>query len=127
MLLLVRNVSGHGRNVRLAHAEHSISRLPSKIGLPISTHPTGRIRFDDARHLRRRLRGTNPHQHENVVGSAIDDKRRALHFADDPSEVGEEIIAKPRSDQRPACLRAEDQMDDDVFSRVCQGSSPLTN
>ena len=60
----------------------------------------------------------------NVVGGAIDDKRHALHFADDPSEVGEEIIAKSRSDQRLARLRAEDQMDDDVSSRVCQGSFP---
>ncbi len=122
MFLLVRDVSGHGRNIRFGNAKRSLSRLPGKIGIPLATYPTGRVRFNDACHLRRRLRGTNPHQHMNVVNRSIDDKRRALHFADDPSEVSEKIIAKSRSNQGQACLSAEDQMDDDVSRRVSQVS-----
>ncbi|MGB9072707.1 MAG: hypothetical protein WCC22_08545, partial [Terriglobales bacterium] len=51
---------------------------------------------------------------------------RALHFADDPSEVGEKIGADFGGDQRPAPLGAEDQVDHDIAGRVCQALSPLT-
>src|SRR5260370_32201151 len=122
MFLLVCDVSGYGRNIRFANAKHSISRLPGEIGIPLATYPTGRVRFNNAGHLRRRLRGTNPHQHMNVVNRSIDDKRRALHFADDPSEVSEKIITKSRSNQGQTGFSAEDQMADDVSRRMSQVS-----
>ena len=43
----------------------------------------------------------------NVISCAVDDQRRSPNFTDDASEVGKQIGAQFRLDQRTASLSAE--------------------
>jgi len=63
-------------------------------------------------------------EHMNVIGGAVDDQCGSPCFADDASEVGKEIVAELRLDERTAALGAENQMQQDVGRRVGQSLSP---
>jgi len=61
----------------------------------------------------------------NVVGGAVDDERRGMQFADDPSKVGEKVGTNVRTYQREAGFGAEDQVEDNIAKRMRQFLSPL--
>jgi hypothetical protein len=94
----------------------------AKMHIPFLMNPARGVGFDHASYLWHCLRGTNANQHVNVIGCAVDDERRGLHFANDAAEVGEKIGADFGSDQRRAAFGAEDQVKDEAASGVGQVS-----
>src|SRR5208283_1492911 len=84
--------------------------------------PARRICFYNAGDFRSRLCRTNANEHVHMVGGAIDDERGATNFANDAAEVGEQIGANFRSDERLAILGAEDQVEDEIAGGMGQVS-----
>src|SRR5580704_8299518 len=58
----------------------------------------------------------------NVISCAVDDQCSCMNFADDASEVGKQISAKIRLDQRTPPSGAEDQMQQNIAGCVRQAS-----
>jgi hypothetical protein len=63
-------------------------------------------------------------QHVNVIGGAVDDQGGSAHFADDASEIGKQIWAELRLDQRTPALCAENHMQQNVGRCMRQSLSP---
>src|SRR6266568_8011144 len=61
---------------------------------------------------------SNPYKHVHMVGSAVDDERRPLHFADDPAEIRKQIGAEMRFDQGASPVCREDHVKQDVAGCV---------
>ena len=126
MFILVRNVSGDGGYVGFAHAEHAISGLPGEFGMALVVNPFTGIGLDDTYNFGNRMRGTNTNEHMNMIGHAVDNDRRATHFADNAAKVGEYIIADVRRDERQPLFGREDQVDNDVAAGLGHGSFALS-
>src|SRR5579872_874268 len=62
----------------------------------------------------------------HMIGGSVDDQRRAVHFTNNSTEVGKQIIAEFRLNQRMPSVRAENQMQYDVAGRMQYASfAPL--
>jgi hypothetical protein len=60
------------------------------------------------------LRWANPNQHMNMIGRPVYDQSGCTHSSYYAAEVGEQIGAKQRCDQRAAFHGTENQMENDV-------------
>src|SRR2546423_6221768 len=60
----------------------------------------------------------------NVIRGAVDDHCGSAHFADNASEVGEQIVAEFWLDKREPALCAENYMQQDVGRCMRQSLSP---
>ena len=98
MLFLVRDMPTDRRHIRFAHAERPIPGLPGETSFPLSSRPSRRVRLNHPHHIGHALRWTNANQHVDVIGGAIDDERSAAEFADNTTEVSEQIISHLGSD-----------------------------
>jgi len=85
-------------DVRFADAEDCVPGLPSKRRAPFRADPFGGVRFDHASDFRGGLGWSSSDEQMNMVGGAVNNQRRSLHFTDDASEVSKQIIAKIRLD-----------------------------
>ncbi len=125
MFLLVRNVFGNSGNVGFADAKHTISGLPRKFGMALTVNPFTGIGLDDTHNFGNRMRGTNTNEHMNMIGHAVDDERRATHFADDAAQVSEYVIADVQHEERQSLFGRENQMNNDVTAGLGHFLSPF--
>src|SRR5271154_4925331 len=65
---------------------------------------------------------TDADQHVNVIGCTVDDKRCAVHLADDAAKVGEKIGADFGRYERLAIFGAKDEVKDEIARGVRQVS-----
>jgi len=118
-------------DVRFADAEHSVSGLPSKRRAPFRADPFGGVRLDHASDFRGGLGWSNADEQMNMIGGAVNDQRRSLHFADDASEVSKQIFTKLWLNHGTPPLGAEDQMQQNIARSMRQapfapaGASPF--
>ena len=119
-ILLVHDEPLHLRHLRRADGEGSISRLPPKPAAAVAAlvQPLGRIRLDQAKHVRNGCSGVNTQQQMEVILYPTDSERSAVMIAHDAVDVTAEFIPLMIGDQR----RLVPGPDDDVVFRVDVGT-----